>query len=256
MKWNIENIEKRLKEFFEYDLHLTQKKNPLNEISGMVLEEMERNLVYTNQKAFTPNIFRITLKDRNLIDKDTLESWKSYFTDMIIQAAKENQVSLSGPVHIQIYDHPGLAESFQISSDFSSIPTGKTANIITRKPTGRKSAEIKNAYLITSDESIYGLTKPITNIGRREDNDLVVDNIRVSRVHAQIRVIDGRHIIFDLDSTVGTSVNGQVIRQKELKSGDVIDIADVSIIYALETEEMEIRIDPNKHTRLLKPLDH
>jgi len=253
MKLNIENIEKRLKEFFEYDLQITQKRNPLNEISEMILEEMGRNLVNANQKTFAPNIFRITIKKRDLMDKEAIESWKTYFTELILQTAKENQVSLAGPVHIQIYDHPGLAIPFQINSDFSSIPTGKTTNIITRKPSGKKTVELKNAYLITSDVSFYPLNKPIINIGRREDNDLVVDNIRVSRVHAQIRLIDGRHVIFDLDSTVGTSVNGQVVKQKELKSGDVIEIADIPVIYAIENEEIEGKLDLNKHTRLLKP---
>jgi hypothetical protein len=253
MKLSIENIEKRLKEFFEYDLHITQKRNPLNEISELILEEMGKNVVSAHQKTYAPNIFRITTKKSDLFEKEAFESWKSYFAELILLTAKENRISLAGPVHIQIYHHPGLPTPFQINSDFSTIPTGKTVNIITRKPSGKKTGELKNAYIITSDETIYPLNKPIINIGRREDNDLVVDNIRVSRVHAQIRLIDGRHIIFDLDSTVGTSVNGQMVRQKELKSGDVIDIADVPIVYAIENDALAEKSDLNKHTRFLNP---
>jgi pSer/pThr/pTyr-binding forkhead associated (FHA) protein len=65
----------------------------------------------------------------------------------------------------------------------------------------------------------------------------VVDNLLVSRLHAQIRTINGKHILFDVDSNAGTKVNGQRIRQHALSPGDVIEIADYSLIYYHELDE-------------------
>ena len=52
-----------------------------------------------------------------------------------------------------------------------------------------------------------------------------------SRLHAQLRAIKGRFIIFDLDSTGGTFVNTQRINQCALYPGDVISLAGYPLVY-------------------------
>jgi hypothetical protein len=90
------------------------------------------------------------------------------------------------------------------------------------------------AFLILGGDEIYPLVHPVINLGRRPDNHLVIDDARISRVHAQIRLNRGQFVLFDLNSTGGTSVNGLRIRQHTLKPGDVISLAGVTIIYGEE----------------------
>jgi pSer/pThr/pTyr-binding forkhead associated (FHA) protein len=71
----------------------------------------------------------------------------------------------------------------------------------------------------------------VINIGRRLDNHVVIDDPRISRNHAQIREIKGRFVIFDLNSTGGTYVNGDRINQSVLYPGDVISLAGVTLIF-------------------------
>jgi pSer/pThr/pTyr-binding forkhead associated (FHA) protein len=71
----------------------------------------------------------------------------------------------------------------------------------------------------------------VVNIGRRLGNHIVIDDPRVSRSHAQIRALRGRYVLFDLNSTGGTFINGQRIKQHSLKPGDVISLAGYTIIY-------------------------
>jgi len=73
------------------------------------------------------------------------------------------------------------------------------------------------------------------NIGRRLDNQLVIDDPRVSRNHAQLRAIKGRFVVFDLNSTGGTFVNGQRASQTVLYPGDVISLAGVALIFGRTT---------------------
>jgi pSer/pThr/pTyr-binding forkhead associated (FHA) protein len=60
---------------------------------------------------------------------------------------------------------------------------------------------------------------------------MIIDNIRVSRTHALINTVGDHNEIIDLGSTAGTFVNGARVKRKELESGDVISMAEVSFIY-------------------------
>ncbi len=94
-----------------------------------------------------------------------------------------------------------------------------------------ESAPAKSAFLIVGGTKVYTIQQAVTNIGRRLDNHLVVDDPRVSRYHAQIRHVRGRFIIFDLNSTGGTYVNGQRINNSVLYPGDVISLAGLPVIF-------------------------
>jgi hypothetical protein len=88
-----------------------------------------------------------------------------------------------------------------------------------------------NAFLIVEGVKVFPLKLPVINIGRRLDNQLVIDDPRVSRNHAQLRAIKGRFVVFDLNSTGGTFVNGQRASQTVLYPGDVISLAGVALIF-------------------------
>jgi hypothetical protein len=69
---------------------------------------------------------------------------------------------------------------------------------------------------------------PLT-IGRTADNALVLDDDRVSRRHARLQARDGVLVLLDLDSTNGTRVNGERVREVALGAGDVIEIGESTI---------------------------
>lgn len=87
-------------------------------------------------------------------------------------------------------------------------------------------------FLIVDGQDVFPLETTLINIGRRTTNDLVINDSRVSRQHAQLRASAGRYLIFDLDSTGGTFVNGRRISQSALYPRDVISLAGVPLVYA------------------------
>jgi pSer/pThr/pTyr-binding forkhead associated (FHA) protein len=85
--------------------------------------------------------------------------------------------------------------------------------------------------LIINGNQVFPLNQTFITIGRRPDSQLVIDDLRVSRVHAQLRAINGRFVIFDLDSTGGTFVNGTLQPSCILSPGDVISLAGFNLVF-------------------------
>jgi pSer/pThr/pTyr-binding forkhead associated (FHA) protein len=88
-----------------------------------------------------------------------------------------------------------------------------------------------NAFFVIESDKIYPLVKAIINIGRRMENDLVIDDPRVSRTHAQLRGIQGHYVLFDLSSTGGTFVNGSRIRETIIYPNDTISLGGFTLTF-------------------------
>jgi hypothetical protein len=87
------------------------------------------------------------------------------------------------------------------------------------------------AFLIIDAGKHFPLDRPVVNIGRRLDNQIILEDPHVSRTHAQLRARDGRFVLFDLGSTSGTQVNGRRSQQHVLRPGDVITIGGSNMVY-------------------------
>lgn len=90
------------------------------------------------------------------------------------------------------------------------------------------------AYLVVQGERMFDLTEPTVRLGRALDNDIIVEDRRVSRYHAQLRRRHGRYILQDLGSSGGTTVNGFPVQEIVLRPGDLISLSGADIIYAEE----------------------
>lgn len=78
------------------------------------------------------------------------------------------------------------------------------------------------------------LTKERSTIGRRSNNDLVIDHVAISGEHAAIVAINDDFFLEDLDSTNGTQVNGQSVKKHLLQDNDVINLAPYKIRYVAD----------------------
>ncbi|MDP2965451.1 MAG: FHA domain-containing protein [Pelolinea sp.] len=250
MRNNLQEIEKKLQSFFEEQLQLLSGADPIKLATREMLTAQMSQIVEKNQKRFAPNIYRITFKKEKSIDSKSLESWKMFISEMIKDSARENNLNFSGPIHIQHFFDPTIQEDVVVDVAFSSISTSKTTGLMVGEEKKVTFAKKHKGYLITPHETIFTLTKKVINIGRDDGNDLVIDNLRVSRVHAQIREISGNHVLFDLDSTVGTKVNNHRVSQHTLSTGDVVEIADVALIYGTDSEHDSL-IKNHSHTRVI-----
>ncbi len=79
------------------------------------------------------------------------------------------------------------------------------------------------------------LNKPVVTIGRKMDNDVVIDNLAVSGHHAQVVEENGTFFIEDLGSTNGTFLNETKIAKQRMQPGDQIRVGKHILVFEDES---------------------
>ena len=163
------------------------------------------------------------------------------------QAAVEAGMKFLSPPLIRFQPQPGVQSGIHIQALYTSQPVEETGAMppLTLEPCGEASLSPppaedstplcpQEAFLIVNGERIYPLKRALVHIGRMPECDLVLDDPRVSRSHAQIRIVRGRYMLFDLGSTGGTYLNGEQVKHAMLFPGDLISLAGVPLVYGEE----------------------
>lgn len=78
------------------------------------------------------------------------------------------------------------------------------------------------------------ITRETFFIGRSPNNNLVLDDRTVSRKHAVINLLNGEHVLSDLNSFRGIFVNGKQVKEAVLKHGDSIGIGTLLLYFLVE----------------------
>jgi class 3 adenylate cyclase/pSer/pThr/pTyr-binding forkhead associated (FHA) protein len=114
------------------------------------------------------------------------------------------------------------------------------------------------------ESQVFKLDKDLITVGRREDNDIVLADMFVSRNHAEVGKKENRFVIKDLKSRYGTFVNGDRVAEKELSYGDEIQVGNTLITFVDEqaldripekkgtARKMGVRIDVEEQIRQVK----
>ena len=74
-------------------------------------------------------------------------------------------------------------------------------------------------------------------IGRGEKNNIIIDNLAVSKRHAKIDSAGDEFVLTDLQSKNGSFVNEQQVSSHWLKQGDIISIGKHSLLFCYSEDE-------------------
>jgi ABC transport system ATP-binding/permease protein len=156
---------------------------------------------------------------RHLILRFADGGWELQTTGADCRVFRDGQqveaVSIDVPLQLRLGDSvsgptlelaPADSEFRDATVDFASLPT------VERAEAGPPAASLP-------------LSANALRIGRDPESDVVVDDVLVSRRHAEIRKLgDGRYEAVDLDSHNGTFVNGRRIKRVVLDELDVVGV--------------------------------
>jgi Protein of unknown function (DUF3662)/FHA domain len=183
-------------------------------------------------KAYAPDQYAMTMHPKDVEAMiDQAPDVRRELGHGLLDAARTHGYVLSSEPNITLAADPTLGRwELRVIAWHSGNPLEFTQGM-PASADGKSEAPPVGAFLIIEGRRHFPLDRTVVNVGRRLDNQLILDDPHVSRTHAQLRARDGRFVLFDLGSTVGTIVNGRRIRQHVLRPGDVITIAGTAIVY-------------------------
>ncbi len=193
---------------------------------------MQTNIVEHNGTKTAPNIFTLIVPPNETAywqNAQLLEALK----EALQIVGREADLKFAAPPTLSVAADASLAAGeVRVVASHKVESIGPTDVVIQNPAPETDENKIpENAFLIIDGRKVFPLKGVVINIGRRLENHLAIDDPRVSRTHAQLRAIKGRYVLFDLNSTGGTFINGQRISQSILYPGDVISLAGVSLVF-------------------------
>lgn len=113
-------------------------------------------------------------------------------------------------------DAPAAAGTDSSVSGVEGLPTGSALLVVKRGP---------NAG------SRFLLDQATTSAGRHPDSDIFLDDVTVSRRHAEFRLESGEFQVVDVGSLNGTYVNREPVDSAVLANGDEVQIGKFRLVF-------------------------
>ncbi len=209
------------------------------EVAGVLARAMEDEQFTTDAgEHFAPNIYWVYL---NPADYEALRDTQP---DLPVDLAR-SLIELAARANLRMPDQPIVEirsderiprKQVSVAAQYvaqNTAPIGQTAEIAIDKINAARALDASSvqSFLILEGRRHVPLVKPVVTIGRALDNDVVIDDPRVSRHHAQLRLRQGCYVLYDTGSSGGTLVNNQPVSEVILNAGDVISLAGAQIIF-------------------------
>jgi pSer/pThr/pTyr-binding forkhead associated (FHA) protein len=109
-------------------------------------------------------------------------------------------------------------ESDADSAAIDALPTGTALLVVRRGPNAG------SRFLLDAD---------LTLVGRHPDSDIFLDDVTVSRRHAEFYRQAGRFTVRDVGSLNGTYVNRERIEEASLNEGDEVQVGKFRLVFLL-----------------------
>jgi hypothetical protein len=217
------------------------------QIAKRLIRTMEGHQTISLSKTFVPNSYVVSLGPTDFEQFDQYRrSLERDLAETLLGAARERNYTLLAYPSVEIERDEGLApgdirvscalvdaSGEEVDADpkrLGAVEAGHTM-VLDREALLREKPRAPRAMLEQRDAAPVSLGPDPILIGRDPQNDVVLDDRRVSRKHAEIRLRLGRYTLYDLQSTNGTYVNGRRVAEKVLDDGDRISVGGLELLF-------------------------
>jgi len=223
------------------------------EVGRRILREMGEQKTVSVNRVYAPNEFRVAIGPDDYARFEQMEAGlQREFSELVLEAAKENRWNLMGMPRISFVEDAGKGKGeFKVEASLAADP-GERAEVSTHAPEGgasdsraissdtaqRLGVEGSGGVLIVlddkgKDKERISITRTPVVIGRMSSADIVLSDPNVSRRHAELRREGARWMLVDLGSTNGTLVNGKLAREHEVADGDKLTFGTSELRFEL-----------------------
>ena len=220
--------------------HVGAKLQPV-QIAKRLIRAMEANQTISLSKTFVPNSYVVSLGTTDFAQFEQYrKSLERDLAETVLGAARERSFTLlayptveiekdddipPGDVRVScaMVDASGDEVTAADPKALGAVASGHTM-VLDREALLRDRPRAPKATIEQRDAPAVSLGPDPVLLGRDPQNDIVLDDRRVSRKHAEVRLRLGRYTLYDLQSTNGTYVNGRRVAEKVLDDGDKISV--------------------------------
>ena len=185
------------------------------EITSALRRELDtKAAVVSRDRILVPNRFTVRMARADFTRMTELGTTLiDELGQLVQQHAREQRYQFAGPVSIT------LAEDSSLSEGMVHVDSGNVAGKVAWTPV----LEIAGQR--------HPIVKARTVIGRGSDADITIDDTGTSRRHVEILWDGSRAQVHDLDSTNGSQLNGEPVKQAVLEPDSVVTIGRTRIVF-------------------------
>lgn len=205
------------------------------EIARRLEKAMESNQRISVKRVIVPSFYRAYLHPQDFaafqpVRQQIEQELATYLSEL---ASERDFVLLEQPRVVLAEDPAVPRRSIQVVAEMGSNQVDQP-HMTKIMQVDQAVSRSSGAFLLlqTGDTSqALPIATTMVSIGRGLDNDIILEDTRVSRKHAQLRYRQRRFWLTDLGSTNGTFVNGERIAERALRDGDVISLGGLELIF-------------------------
>ena len=224
------------------------------QIAKRVIRAMEAHQTISLAKTFVPNSYVVSLSPTDYAEFEQYKrSLERDLAEAVLGAARDRSFTLLAYPTVELEEDDDVspgdvrvacalvdASGEEVPADepqrLGGVAAGHTMvldrdALLSAKPRAPQGVIVAREGTVKREVRLSA--EPIT-VGRDPKNDIVLDDRRVSRRHAEVRLRLGRYTLYDLASTNGTFVNGRRIAEMVLSDGDHIAIGGAELVVTLE----------------------
>lgn len=206
------------------------------EIAKRLERAMESNQTVSVRRILVPNYYRAFLNPQDFetfkpIRVEVEREMATYLAEL----AQERGFSMVEHPRVELVADSGVPRrTIQVVAETQAAPVASQAGDTQVIPAQAAVAPAARARLLLTTSSgthVIPLDSTLMTIGRGLNNDIILEDTRVSRNHAQLRYRSRRFWLTDLGSTNGTFVNGEPVAERALRDGDVVSLGGLELTF-------------------------
>jgi hypothetical protein len=226
------------------------------ELARKLAREMDEHRTMSVSRVYAPNEYSVWLSPQDRaryegVEHEVIDELCAYLLE---HARREELILASSPVisfhtderlalgefgiQAQLVRPPVQSEGSHGPDPAQPEPMGEHGETMIYSTSARVRGPVEEAHARRSSAliSVAGRRLPIpprgATIGRSRDCDIILDDVGISRRHAEIRPADAGWTVGDLGSTNGVRLNGRAVTGTQtLQSGDRVELGSTEIVF-------------------------